>query len=148
MIGRNTILLNKIYELQTKQYNIQYHEHDKKRYTLLTNKTIDPNSYVDVVITVPEGYTGVALIVRCSYHSAATAGLRLIYLYSQDGVNYDDETNAVDAGNLEDVYFTAGATMQRTVITPVIPDYIKVRFRNRDSSYPITGVNAWAIISR
>jgi hypothetical protein len=125
--------LNKFYTKQAK------HE--------LKDVEINPGSYVDVNIQVPEGYTGMMITVKATFNANASSGLRVMYLYSHDGVNYDSEDEAVSALNYFDM-FTAGATKQRSDILPAVTPFVKIRLRNMDANHKITGVNVWRVIIR
>jgi len=85
--------------------------------------------------------------VRATYHSAATTGVRVRWLYSPDGTNWDSEQDAEDAGNMEDLTFEAGTTRHRTVLIPLLKPYVKVQVVNRDPTYAVT-VTAWRTLLR
>lgn len=94
-----------------------------------------------------EGYSAVVVTVRASYDASATDGARVRWLYSQDGSNYDSVSDAEDAGNYEDLSFTAGGTAQRTVVVPILAPYVKVQVVNKDGSHALTA-DAWALLMR
>jgi len=70
-----------------------------------------------------------------------------MYLYSPDGTNYDSPEDAEDAGNYEDLTFSAGATRQRTILVPIFTDDIRIQIVNLDGSYAVT-VSAWTLPMR
>lgn len=113
----------------------------------LSNVSIPANGYRDVDVEVPEAYSGMMVTCRASYGADATAGVRLIYLYSHDGVNYDGEEDAIDAGNYADLTFAPGQTRQRSEILAALPKYVRVRVRNKDLSAPVT-VSLWRCVVR
>lgn len=89
-----------------------------------------------------DGYSALMVIVRAKYDASATAGVRVRWLYSPDGTNFDSPEDAEDQGNYEDLTFSAGKTRQRTVLVPIFTDNIRVQIVNLDSSYAVT-VDAW-----
>jgi len=89
-----------------------------------------------------DGYSVLMVIVKATYNSSATQGVRVRWLYSPDGTNYDSPEDAEDAGNYEDLTFSAGATRERTILIPVLTDNIRVQIVNLDSSYSVT-VDVW-----
>jgi len=99
--------------------------------------------------TVESGAEHSALIVavRATYDPAATAGVRVRWLYSPDGVDFDSPEDAEDAGNYEDLTFSAGVTRQRTVLIPLFKPYVRVQVVNRDPTYAVT-VDGWRTLMR
>jgi len=91
-----------------------------------------------------DGYSALVVIVRASYDASATAGVRVRWLYSPDGTNFDSPEDAEDQGNYEDLTFSAGATRQRTVLIPILADNVRVQIVNLDSSYAVT-VDVWSL---
>jgi len=94
-----------------------------------------------------DGYSALMVTVKATYDASATAGVRVRWLYSPDGTNYDSPEDAEDAGNYEDLTFKAGATRQRTVLIPIFSDNVRVQIVNLDSSYAVT-VDAWTLLMR
>ena len=82
------------------------------------------------------------LTVKATYDANATAGLRVRWLYSPDGTNYDSAEDAENAGNYEDLTFEAGKARQRTVVIPILQPYVRIQLVNLDGSYAVT-VDAW-----
>jgi len=89
-------------------------------------------------------YAALVVIVKATYDPSATAGVRVRWLYSPDGTNYDSPEDAEDQGNYKDLTFAAGATRQRTVLIPILTDNIRVQIVNLDSSYSVT-VDVWSL---
>jgi len=90
------------------------------------------------------GYSALIVIVRATYDASASAGVRVRWLYSPDGTNYDSPEDAEDQGNYEDLTFSAGATRQRTVLIPILTDPIRIQIVNKDTSYSVV-VDAWSV---
>ena len=90
------------------------------------------------------GYSALLVIVKATYDANATAGVRVRWLYSPDGTNYDSPEDAEDQGNYEDLTFSAGATRQRTVLIPVLTDNIRVQIVNLDSNYAVS-IDVWSL---
>ena len=84
------------------------------------------------------------VIVKATYDANATAGVRVRWLYSPDGTNYDSPEDAENQGNYKDLTFAAGATRQRTVLIPILTDNIRVQIVNLDSSYSVS-VDVWSL---
>ena len=94
-----------------------------------------------------EGYSAIVVTVKATYDASATAGVRVRWLYSPDGTNYDSPEDAEDAGNYEDLTFTAGTTRQRTILIPILADNVRIQVVNLDSTYAVT-VDAWSLLMR
>jgi hypothetical protein len=102
---------------------------------------------VEIDIRTPGPYSAVSVTVRATYDAAATSGVRVRWIYSADGTNYDSPEDAESQGNYEDLSFSAGATRQRTILIPIITDYVKVQIVNLDSSVAVT-IDAWTVYMR
>jgi len=94
-----------------------------------------------------EKYSALVVAVKAEYDPAATAGVRVRWLYSPDNVNFDSEQDAEDAGNYEDLTFVAGETRQRTIVIPIVKPYVKAQIINRDTTYAVI-VTAWRTLLR
>jgi len=90
------------------------------------------------------GYSALVVIVKATYDPSATKGVRVRWLYSPDGTNFDSPEDAEDQGNYKDLTFEAGATRQRTVLIPILTDNIRVQIVNLDSSYSVS-VDVWSL---
>ena len=97
--------------------------------------------------TETDGFSALVVTVKATYNASATAGVRVRWLYSPDGSDFDSVEDAEDASNYEDLSFTAGATRQRTVLIPLLQPYVKVQVVNLDSSYSVV-VDAWRTLMR
>ena len=113
---------------------------------VLSAQTIDAASVGEFVVK-GEGYSAVIVTVRATYDASATSGVRVRWLYSPDNTNFDSPEDAEDAGNYENLTFSAGATRQRTILIPLYQKYTKVQIVNLDSSYAVT-VDAWKTLMR
>ena len=92
--------------------------------------------------TETDGFSALVVTVKATYNASATAGVRVRWLYSPDGSNFDSVEDAEDASNYEDLSFSAGATRIRTILIPIFMPYVKVQVVNLDSSYSVV-VDAW-----
>jgi len=77
-----------------------------------------------------------------TYHAAATAGARLRFYTSVDGVNYDTEP-VIE----RDVTFKAGATVRETFYPAPNAKFLKVTVENLDADQPIANVRITAVVS-
>jgi len=118
---------------------------EKSTEQVFTSKSIAPNSSEDFIVS--NEYSAVIVTVRATYDASATAGVRVRWLYSPDNTNFDSPEDAEDAGNYENLTFSAGATRQRTILIPLYQKYTKVQIVNLDSSYAVT-VDAWKTLMR
>jgi len=89
--------------------------------------------------------TAVLITVRVTYTDTATAGVRVIWLYSPDGTNYDTEEDAIIEGNYFEPSFSAGETRQRSVIVPFVSPYLRFVVRNLDTANAVT-VSLWTTL--
>ena len=112
---------------------------------VLSAKSIAASGTENIDMSGLDGYSAVIIIVKATYDASATAGVRVRWLYSPDGSNFDSTEEAEDAGNYEDLTFSAGATRQRTVLIPVFSDNMRIQIANKDSSKAVT-VDAWKIL--
>jgi len=94
-----------------------------------------------------DGFSALVVAVKATYDPSATQGVRVRWLYSPDGVNFDSAEDAEVAGNYEDLSFIAGATRVRTILIPLFMPHVKVQVVNLDTSYPVT-VDAWRVLMR
>jgi hypothetical protein len=83
-----------------------------------------------------------SVTVRVTYDASATKGVRVYFLHSPDGTNFDSPEDAEAQGNYVDVTFAAGATRQVTIPVAYPGMYMKVVVKNLDTSYPAT-VTVW-----
>lgn len=113
----------------------------------LSSQSISASGKAEFEVTDTEGYSAIAVSIRAVYNASATAGVRVRWLYSPDGVNYDSENGAENESQYQDIAFTAGATEQETVIIPIFQPYVKVQIVNLDTAESVT-VSAWRTLMR
>jgi len=113
---------------------------------VLSAQTIDAASASEFVVR-GEGYSAVIVTVRATYDASATSGVRVRWLYSPDNTNFDSVEDAEDAGNYENLTFSAGATRQRTITIPLMQKYTKVQIVNLDGSKSVM-VSVWKALFR
>ena len=118
---------------------------EKSTEQVFTSKSIAANSSADFIVS--NEYSAVVVTVKASYDASATAGVRVRWLYSPDGTNFDSSADAEDAGNYADLTFSAGATRQRTVLIPLLQKYTKVQIVNQDASKAVV-VDVWKVLMR
>jgi len=108
---------------------------------IFTQKIIDASGSASFV-TQNECYSLAIITVKASYDSAASKGVRIRWLYSADGQDFDSPHDAEDAGNYEDLTFSAGSTRTRTCLIPLLQKFTKIEIINLDESYSVT-VDVW-----
>ena len=113
----------------------------------LSSQSISASGTQEFTISDTDGYSAVVVTVKATYNASATAGVRIRWLYSPDGTNFDTVEDAEDQGNYEDLSFAAGESRQRTVLIPIFSPYVKVQIVNQDTSYAVT-VDAWRTLMR
>ena len=102
---------------------------------VLSAKSIAANSTENIDESGLDGYSAIILIVKATYDASATAGVRVRWLYSPNGSNFDSTEDAEDAGDYE----------ERTFLVPVFTDDLRVQIVNQDASKAVT-VDAWKIL--
>lgn len=113
----------------------------------LSNYSLAGGGSVNIDKTGLDGWSALVAIVRVSYNASATAGVRVRWLYSPDGSNYDSPEDADAQGNYYDPSFTAGATRQATLLIPILAPYVRVQIANKDSTYAHT-LSTWTLTLR
>ena len=114
---------------------------------VLSSETIDANDLSEFTVSDSDGYSAVVVTVKAAYHASATQGVRVRWLYSPNGSDFDSEDAAEAEGQYNDITFTAGATKVETVLIPLFQPYVKVQIVNKDTSYSVT-VDAWKTLLR
>jgi len=114
---------------------------------VLSGETISPSDAAEFTVSDTDGYSAVVVTVKATYDASATAGIRVRWLYSPDGTNFDSVEDAEAQGNYEDLSFAEGATRTRTILIPLFQPYVKVQVVNLDSSYAVT-VDVWKTLLR
>ena len=113
----------------------------------LSAYSIAAGGVAEIVKTGLNGYSAIVVTVRATYDANATAGVRVRWLYSPDGQNFDSPEDAEAQGNYEDLTFSAGATRQRTILIPILADNVKIQVVNLDTAYAVT-VDVWTLLLR
>ncbi|MCS7387122.1 MAG: hypothetical protein NDF55_10435 [archaeon GB-1867-005] len=113
----------------------------------LDTVSIGPGEVAEFAVESAKKYSAMVVTVKATYDPSATAGIRVRWLYSADGTDYDSPEDAIDAGNYEDLTFEAGKTRQRTVLIPLLQPYVKVQIVNMDTSYSVV-VTVWRTLMR
>ena len=84
------------------------------------------------------GYSVLVVTVRASYDPNSTAGVRVRWLYSPDGVNYDSVEDSEAQGYYYNLSFKPGSVRQATVPIPLLSPHVRVEVVNLDPEYPVT----------
>ena len=113
----------------------------------LSSYSIAAGGSVDVDKNTENGWSSIVATLRVTYDASATDGVKMYWLYSPDGTNYDDEDDAEAQNNYIQPVFSAGQTKQVTVLIPILTPYIKIRIKNLDTNYAAT-VSLWTILIR
>jgi len=113
----------------------------------LSSYSLNAGSTVETVKSNLSGWSAIVAIIRATYNASAANGVRVRWLYSPDGTNFDSVEDAEAQGNYEDLSFAAGATRQRTILIPILTDYVKIQLVNLDPSYAVT-IDAWTLLLR
>ena len=116
---------------------------------VLSSQSIVAGGLAEFTVSASEtdGFSAMVVAVKATYNSSATQGVRVRWLYSPDGLNFDSVEEAETAGNYEDVGLAAGSSRVRTVLIPLFMPYVKVQVVNLDLNYPVT-VDAWRVLMR
>ena len=113
----------------------------------LSSQSIAAGGVAEITKSGLDGWSAVVVTVKATYDASATAGVRVRWLYSPDGTNFDSPEDAEAQGNYEDLTFSAGATRQRTIVVPIFQPYVKIQIVNQDTSYAVT-IDAWTTLMR
>jgi hypothetical protein len=105
--------------------------------------TLSPNETYNINMTDLASAIAVILFVRAIYTPQATAGIRVRWLYSPDGVHYDSPEEAEASGNYTDLGYVPGNSRQKTIIIPVLSPYLRIQIINKDPSNPTT-IDVWS----
>ena len=115
----------------------------------LSSKSIIGGGIVEFTVdnTETDGFSALVVTVKATYNASATAGVRVRWLYSPDGSDFDSVEDAEATGNYEDLSFSAGATRIKTILIPIFMPYVKVQVVNLDISASVI-VDAWRTLMR
>jgi hypothetical protein len=103
----------------------------------VTNATLAAGGSLDVDVFVPDNFSGVAVTLKATYNASATAAVQIEIYNSQDGTNWDSDTDDIVVHP-----FAPGATKQKTYIFAAACPYIRLRVKNLDATYAAT-VSLW-----
>jgi len=104
---------------------------------LLTDETLAPGEVREVNFGPVQDRTGLLIVARARYDPASTAGVRINWLYSYDGINYDTLADSEAEGNYFEPTFAAGETRQRSTILAFLSPYVRFRIENLDTTYSV-----------
>ena len=113
----------------------------------LSAYTIPANNKVEIEKTNLNGFSAIIIIVKATYNANATQGVRVRWLYSPDGTNYDTVEDAEDAMQYEDLTFEADKTRQKTILIPIFAPHVKIQIINKDTGYDVV-VDVWSLLLR
>jgi hypothetical protein len=111
------------------------------------SKSVAGNSLEEFTVVSRDKHSALLITTKVCYDVNATAGVRIRWLYSQDGVSFDSPEDAEEAGNYGDLTFAAGATRQGTTLIPLFAPYVKVQVVNKDPDHPVV-VRVWKTMLR
>jgi len=116
---------------------------------VLSSTTIVGGGSAEFVVGSNEtdGYSAVVVTVKATYNSSASNGVRVMWLYSPDGTNYDSDEEAVNVGNYDDIGVNPGESRIKTILIPLFMPYVKIKVVNLDVNYQVT-VDAWRVLMR
>jgi len=110
----------------------------------LAAASVAPGPPTNIDIGPVANRTGMLVILRCTYDALATAGVRLRYLYSPNGTDFDSPEDADAEGNYFEPTFAAGAARQRSVVIPFLSPYVRLAVTNLDGTYAVT-CDLWTV---
>jgi len=113
----------------------------------LSSYTLLADDYKDIDKTDLNGWSAIIITVKVTYGTSPLNGVRVLWLYSQDGTNYDTENEALRRGNYEDIGYTPSAVEQGTIVVPIFTPYVRIRIRNLDTANNVT-IDAWTTLLR
>jgi hypothetical protein len=94
-----------------------------------------------------DGWSALVVTVRAKYGTSPSFGIRVRWLYSPDGVNYDSPEEADAQRNYYDFTVEPEATRQATILVPILTPYVRIQIVNMD---PVEGVylSVWTLTVR
>lgn len=94
-----------------------------------------------------DGWSALVVTVRATYGTSPSFGIRVRWLYSPDGVNYDSPEEADAQRNYYDFTVEPGETRQATILVPILTPYVRIQIVNMD---PVEGVylSVWTLTVR
>jgi len=116
---------------------------EKKSWSPLISETIPGGGTITRDWGAP-AYTGLLVVVRATYDPAATAGIKIRWLYSADYTNFDSPEEADLLGNYFEPTFVPGATRQTSFLVPHPASSVRFQVINKDPAHPVT-VTVWLV---
>jgi len=115
----------------------------------ISSQTITGGNYAEFTVDNSEadGFSALVITTKAAYNSGASSGVRVRWLYSPDGTNFDTPEDAEAAGNYDDLSFAAGQTRTKTTLIPLFQPYVKVQIVNLDPVYDVV-VDVWRVLMR
>jgi hypothetical protein len=113
----------------------------------LSNYSLAGGATVNIDKSGLDGWSAIALILSIAYNASAATGIRVRWLYSPDGTNFDSPEEADSQGNYYEPTFSAGATRQTTILVPIFTPNVRITTTNKDSTYAHT-LNVWTLLMR
>jgi len=107
-------------------------------------QTIAPGSAIEFMMRAVDGWGAVVVVVKVAYPANASAGVKIRWLYSPDGSNFDSIEEADNQGNYYNMTYGAGAVRQTTVVVPLLTPFVKIQIFNQDASNPVV-VDVWTV---
>lgn len=100
----------------------------------LSNYSLAGGGAVYVDIEVPDGYNHVIVQVEVVYGANAVNGVRIFWLYSNDGQNFDTRAGARSLNRYIDPIVVAGAHEILTLDIPALSRYVRIFIKNKDDT--------------
>lgn len=113
----------------------------------LSAQSISASDEAEFTISDADGYSAAVVTTKATYNASATQGVRVRYLYSPNGTDFDSEDAAEAEEQYNDIAFAAGATKVETLLIPLLQPYLKVQIVNLDSSVSVTA-DVWRTLLR
>jgi hypothetical protein len=113
----------------------------------LNDYILNPSSSVEIDKANLDGWSAIIASVKVTYSANATSGIRVRWLYSPNGSDFDSIEEADTQGNYYDLTFMAGATRQTTILIPILAPYVKISIFNKDTDYACT-LKVWTFTLR
>ena len=107
-------------------------------------QTIAPNSYIEFAKRAEDGWGALVIVVKVAYSANASAGVKIRWLYSPDGSNFDSPEEADNQGNYYGMTYGAGVVRQTTVVVPLLTPFVKIQIFNQDASNSVV-VDVWTV---
>jgi hypothetical protein len=110
-------------------------------------QAIAPNSYIEFAKRAEDGWSALVIIVKVTYSVNASAGVKIRWMYSPDGSNFDSPEEADNQGNYYNMTYGAGVVRQTTVVVPLLTPFVKIQIFNQDASNSVIA-DVWTVVVR